>query len=69
VIYLPDSTYDLSAVGYVVVRDGVPFDEIVSRLRTEFGPPAPTIGAIMHDRGGSDWDVDGYFIDDFRDLD
>ncbi|HXU07093.1 MAG TPA: hypothetical protein VN903_39340, partial [Polyangia bacterium] len=67
-IYMPDSAYPLSAVGYNAIHDGAAFDEIVRQLQQDFKPPAPTIRAIMTEHDNGDWDVDGYFIDDFADL-
>ena len=65
-IYLPDSGYRISAGADLVYRGGS-FDEIASWLG-ELQPPSPTIGAI-YDDGERGHSTDGYFIDDFADLD
>jgi hypothetical protein len=65
-IYLPDSAYEVSEViemGY----ERVSIDEIESRLRTEFGPPALVIQNIRR-TNGIEYDLNGYFVDRFADL-
>jgi hypothetical protein len=63
-IYLPDSCYRISAAMDLVDR-GDSFAEVVAWLRA-IQPPSPTIDAIDQGDGA---DIDGYFIDDFADLD
>jgi hypothetical protein len=65
-IYVPDSCYQLEGAGDMGVR-GSSFDEIEDWLRA-IQPPSPTIGAIYRVTV-SRFDMDGYFVDDFADLD
>jgi hypothetical protein len=65
-IYVPDSSSRLENGGNLG-ETGSSFEEVEAWLRA-IEPPSPTIGAIYR-HTGSGYEVNGYFIDDFADLD
>lgn len=65
-IYLPDSAYPISTV-LDMVNAGHSIDDIIARLRDEFGAPATSLAAI-YTAGERGHRVNGYFIDQFADL-
>jgi hypothetical protein len=65
-IYVPDSCYRIANAADLG-ETGASFDEVEAWLRA-IQPPSPTIGAIYRVTV-SRFEMDGYFVDDFADLD
>jgi hypothetical protein len=66
-IYLPDSSFGPAGADDLVA-EGQSIEQVVDWLRTNWGPPASTIGAIYQEIALGGWTGEGYFVDTFADL-
>lgn len=66
-VYVPDSGFSPAGI-LDDAYEGWNMATLLTRLRTGFGPPAPTIASIYQELPGGTWIGPGYYIDHFADL-
>ncbi|MGN6701060.1 MAG: hypothetical protein ACTHMR_23115 [Thermomicrobiales bacterium] len=66
-VYLPDSGFAPAELIYDAY-EGWNMATFLNRLRTDFGPPAPTIASIYQKMPDGTWIGPSYYIDHFADL-
>jgi hypothetical protein len=65
-IYLPDSGPWSVTLAFDLVNDNLSFDQILTWLEEQIGPPSETIEGIEEKLQSGD--LGGYFVDDVADL-